>query len=269
MKNQFTKILAIVICILSSTIVNAQKDKPYLKGLTKATEAEMSTVNIMLDGESIAVYDENGKRLRGQEIMNAFDSKKYMPAFYLDAQKECKVVQLNITTKEEMKIMEQMEVDGVFVENEPDLNGDFVINQPDLIGQQAPDFSITDLNGTTYTLESLKGKVVVLNFWFIECKPCVMEIPELNELVKKYANKDVVFLGLAHNNKESLKTFLKTQKFDYNLVPSSTEVAFKYKVSVYPTNMIINQNSEIEFVKYGYDTDILDAIGNHIEELIN
>jgi len=66
-------------------------------------------------------------------------------------------------------------------------------SQQDQVGSDAPDFSAVDMNGNSYSLGILKGKVVVINFWFVECKPCVIEMPELNEIVEKYKSEEVVF----------------------------------------------------------------------------
>jgi thiol-disulfide isomerase/thioredoxin len=86
-------------------------------------------------------------------------------------------------------------------------------NSSDLIGKEAFPFSATDISGNNYSLDELKGKVIVINFWFVECKPCVMEMPELNKLVEKHKNKEVVFLGFANNDKPKIEKFLKTKSF--------------------------------------------------------
>src|SRR5918911_93822 len=49
------------------------------------------------------------------------------------------------------------------------------------VGERAPDFSLKSLDGTTFKSSSLKGEVVVLNFWATYCEPCRSEIPELNQ----------------------------------------------------------------------------------------
>lgn len=98
----------------------------------------------------------------------------------------------------------------------------------DMIGKTALPFSVTDINGNNYSLESLKGKVIVINFWFVECKPCVMEMPELNKLVEKYKNKEVVFLGFAMNEKDKIEKFLKTTTYKYNIVAAAKDVVGTY-----------------------------------------
>ena len=53
-------------------------------------------------------------------------------------------------------------------------------------GSTLTELSFEDINGKNYNLNSLKGKIIVLNFWFIQCKPCVEEFPDLNKLKKEF-----------------------------------------------------------------------------------
>ena len=57
--------------------------------------------------------------------------------------------------------------------------------------------------------ESLKGKVVVLEFWNIACKPCIESIPHINALVDHYRDKPVAFLSVSDDDESRLKKFLK------------------------------------------------------------
>ncbi|WP_435263522.1 TlpA family protein disulfide reductase [Tenacibaculum sp. nBUS_03] len=141
-------------------------------------------------------------------------------------------------------------------------------NQNDLIGTYASDFTVTDINGNEYSLNNLKGKIIVMNFWFIECKPCIREMPQLNNLVKKYKNKEVVFLGFSGNGKLQIDSFLKTQDFFYSIVPNSRKIASKYKVSGYPTNIIIDKNLKIAYASSGLKPTTINNIEKTIEHLI-
>ena len=66
----------------------------------------------------------------------------------------------------------------------------------------APDFSFTTKEGEFISLDDLKGKTVVLDFWGTWCKPCLMATPSLVRLQKKYAEQGVVFIGVAVNDQE-------------------------------------------------------------------
>jgi len=237
---KITRIIIFTVLLFSINTLFAQTKmaQEHLKGLTKALPAELAKKKISFDGETIPVYDVDGKRIRGQEMMTAMMSGKYAPDFYLDTKKDIKAISLRLATAEEQAQMKNAQ--------------QRMTKKSKLVGKKATDFEVTAIDGTTYTLSELKGKTVVLNFWFVECKPCVMEIPELNELVKKYKNnKDIIFLGLATNRKEQLETFLKKQAFGYNIVPETRNVAATYGVSGYPTHIVIGKNGKITFVATG------------------
>ena len=61
----------------------------------------------------------------------------------------------------------------------------------------APDFSVVTANGRPITLESLRGKVVLLDFWGSWCQPCVRAVPSLRKLQKEHANDEFVMLGIS------------------------------------------------------------------------
>ncbi len=117
-------------------------------------------------------------------------------------------------------------------------------------GTSFPKFSFTDLNGKTYTSENTKGKTIILKCWFISCKPCVAEFPQLNKLVEKYQNReDVLFISLTFDSKKELRNFLIKKPFDYAVVPDQKDFMEKtLKVHTYPTHFIIDKQGIIQKV---------------------
>jgi peroxiredoxin len=114
----------------------------------------------------------------------------------------------------------------------------------------APAFSLTSLKGEKFELAVLRGKVVVLNFWFTGCVPCVAEFRKLNDLVNKF-NKEVVFIAPTLDNETTLKRFLKEHRFKYHVVPNAgTLIASTYSDGsgsvVFPTHIVINKEGEID-----------------------
>ncbi|MBK6750075.1 MAG: TlpA family protein disulfide reductase [Pyrinomonadaceae bacterium] len=84
------------------------------------------------------------------------------------------------------------------------------------------DFTATDMYGKKVSTADLRGKVVVLNLWFINCPNCLSEIKALNQIVEEYKNvKDVVFLAPAASPKRELEAFLKKYPFNYQVLPDS------------------------------------------------
>lgn len=116
-----------------------------------------------------------------------------------------------------------------------------------MAGQKFPEFSFTDLNGRLYTNENTKGKFVVLKCWYISCKACVAEFPELNEIVKQYKNReDIVFVSLAFDKADALNEFLLKNPFSYATVSDQKSyLKDTLKVSLYPTHFIIDRNGDI------------------------
>ncbi|MDP2068287.1 MAG: TlpA disulfide reductase family protein [Lutibacter sp.] len=117
-------------------------------------------------------------------------------------------------------------------------------------GEAFSTFNITDLNGDIYNNENTKGKIIILKCWFIHCKACVAEFPELNELVDKYKNReDIIFLSLAFDTEDELKRFLIKKPFNYKV--AAVEKSFfdeELKISEYPTHFIIDNEGIIKKV---------------------
>jgi len=132
-------------------------------------------------------------------------------------------------------------------------------------GQAAPDFTLKDLTGKSWTLSALKGKVAVLNFWFTSCPPCNAEIPELNKLVENYQGKDIVFLALTFNDQNAVTGFLKEHRFAYTILPSSREVDKVYQVSSWPTSFVIGKDGKVAFAA-NYDEHIFDLLNAVIDK---
>jgi peroxiredoxin len=125
-----------------------------------------------------------------------------------------------------------------------------------LVGCKAPDFSVTTIDNEILSLNKLKGKVVVINFWFTSCSPCIAEMPGLNKLVYDYKNTNVSFISFARNDSETLKRFLKTTNFDYKVVSSEFNLEKKYcMMAGWPTNIVIDKEGIVQLIFSGAETD--------------
>lgn len=126
----------------------------------------------------------------------------------------------------------------------------------ELKGKSAPLFEVSDLNGNKIRLDDLLGKVVVLNFWFSRCSPCLEEMPELNDLQKKYGRKDVAFLAMSIEDANRTIDFLAKNTFNFQIIPEAHPIAGQYKVPGYPTTVIIDKNGIVSEVYSGILTDV-------------
>tara|TARA_R110002096_G_scaffold44524_1_gene119680 strand:- start:55279 stop:55845 length:567 start_codon:yes stop_codon:yes gene_type:complete len=113
-----------------------------------------------------------------------------------------------------------------------------------------PPIDYVDEDGTVWTPELLKGKVVVINFWATWCAPCKHEIPDLARVHRKYKEKGVVMLGLMTDKVDDakLKAFSEKYGLDYPVVrvdPSLSE-AFGHPRNL-PTNFVYNRSGHLVF----------------------
>jgi thiol-disulfide isomerase/thioredoxin len=109
-------------------------------------------------------------------------------------------------------------------------------------------FNERDINGQKFDLKKDKGKVYVINFWFINCPPCRAEIPDLNDIVEKYKdNKDVVFIAICLDDADRINTFLKLYPFNYHIIDNGRYIAEKYGVHLYPTNLVVNREGKVAY----------------------
>lgn len=127
-----------------------------------------------------------------------------------------------------------------------------------IIGKEIGDYSLTGRSGKTYTQDSLQGKVVLFNFWSVNCGPCIVEIPWQNKLYRSYKeNKDFVLISILLDKEEDLDKFLhrgltKT-RISYEVVPNGKSIIkenFKL-VKAYPTNLFIDREGKISMRTIG------------------
>lgn len=145
------------------------------------------------------------------------------------------------------------------------MRGDVEAKINEMNGTVAPSFELKDINGKKYALNDLKGKVVVLNFWFTACVPCAMEMPELNKLKEKYKGKDVVFLAIGLDKAEQVKSFLKEHTFDYTILCEGKNTSNDYRVSNFPTSMVIDRTGVIRYAQLG-GQNIMEALTTEIDK---
>jgi peroxiredoxin len=139
-----------------------------------------------------------------------------------------------------------------FISDKPDSN--FIKNLPkrqqqfydESINCKAPDFKVATINGDTIELNKLKGKIVVINFWFMECAGCMEKIPDINRLVDEYKSKDIVFISMSSNSMFSINSdTISKHKLNSIIVPDCKKIADKYGVVSWPTTFIINTKGKL------------------------
>lgn len=129
------------------------------------------------------------------------------------------------------------------------------------IGDPAPEFSTSAIDGTKLTLSQMRGKVVLLTFWATYCPICHAEIPKLNTVAESYKGKDIVFLGVTTEKAPEVKAHLKKTPFAFTVVPDGFGLMMQYgdkskdgKMDMgYPNYYLIDQKGAVVFRGSGFD----------------
>lgn len=131
------------------------------------------------------------------------------------------------------------------------------VQKKEILNKQAPDFNVTTIEGKNIMLSELKGKVVLLNFWFTTCKPCIKEIPELNNLIKEITSRDMIFLSFCNDSKEKMEILLDRLKLPFNFekIANAQSEAQKYMVTSYPCNIVVDKNGIVKYIHDGYSNN--------------
>lgn len=121
-------------------------------------------------------------------------------------------------------------------------------------GGQAPvPLQLRDLDGNAISLDALKGKVVLLNFWATWCEPCREEIPALNRLQQKFGARGLRIVGVdIGEGAPRIHQFTEQIPIQYTLWRDEDSVATKtWRVKVLPASFLIDRNGMLRYQLVG------------------
>lgn len=202
----------------------------------------------------LKIYNEEGERLKQEGLMEMMEDDATEPIAFTDSSLSIKALvyvekengQGNGDQKEEAKRSKKSE-------------------------QEIPrSFEIPLLNGTTHRVDRGKegDSILVINFWFTACKPCKMEIPELNELVREFEEEPVRFQAITHEKASKIRSFLKEEEFLYEQGIEGKELYRSFGIKSFPAHLIIDRKGELRLFRTGYSKERVEGIANELQELL-
>lgn len=117
----------------------------------------------------------------------------------------------------------------------------------------APDFELKDSDGKNLRLSTLKGKVVLVNFWATWCEGCQVEIPWFVEFEKRYADRGLVVVGVSMDDDgwKSVRPWIKEKKVNYPIVIGDEGLGKQYGLEGMPLTVLVDYEGKIADVHAG------------------
>jgi peroxiredoxin len=111
---------------------------------------------------------------------------------------------------------------------------------------QQASFTLTDLQGKTWTLSDLRGKVVLVNFWATWCPPCRSEMPDLEALYNQYKDRGFVVLAISDEDADKVKKYIDENHYTYTiLLDSGQKVNEQYNIEGIPKSFVYNREGKL------------------------
>jgi peroxiredoxin len=112
--------------------------------------------------------------------------------------------------------------------------------------QQQSGFSLTSMDGKTYTLEGLRGKIVLLNFWATWCPPCRKEMPDMEKLYRTYQTKGLTVIAVSDEDRETVVNFLAKNSYTFPIaLDPGRKVNLAFSVEGIPKSFIFDREGRL------------------------
>ena len=133
-----------------------------------------------------------------------------------------------------------------------------------------PEFEAVTLTGDYLTAEELHGKVVLLDFWFTSCPPCIKALPGLRRIHRKMGDDHFVLVSVSTDQDQAtLKEFIAKNGMEWPQVwDKNHELARKLKVESYPSYILVNHEGEIVYSTRGWSERIDMEIGQKVASAV-
>jgi len=137
--------------------------------------------------------------------------------------------------------------------------------------EPAPDFTLTDIYGRRISLSDFRGKVVILDFFYIGCYWCEQEIPHLKAVKEKFGGQVVIIsidIQPDIDTDDKLKAYVSSHDITWYVARDTAGVAQKYEVYAVPTLVVIDREGNIRYRHEGYtesgtlEEEVMELLGS-------
>lgn len=138
------------------------------------------------------------------------------------------------------------------------------------VGERAPEIGLRDLDGNRITMSSLRGNVVLVDFWASWCEPCAEEMPVLERLYQRYRDQGFRVVAVSQDRQVSnVRSFLRQHSVSFPVVhDASHQVAGRYRPPRMPSSYIIDRNGVVRHVHAGFRSEDARTMEREIRALL-
>jgi thiol-disulfide isomerase/thioredoxin len=120
----------------------------------------------------------------------------------------------------------------------------------DYIDKEFPLPNLRTLDNKKISINDLKGKPTLINFWFTTCKPCIDEMPVLSG-IKTQLKDSVNFIAITFETSEKVKAFYKKHKFSFTQIANAKKFTDSMNMEAFPVNIFLDKNGVVKQIESG------------------
>jgi len=141
--------------------------------------------------------------------------------------------------------------------------------EPLKVGEAVPQWTLESLDGETVSFADLRGKIVLIDFFYKSCGPCIAAMPGLQRLYEKYHDKGFAMVGIdPFDDREEVKELLSARGITYTILFSDKKLPSEYHVDGYPNLFLIGREGKLVKLYLGYREDLEERIEEEIVKLL-
>jgi thiol-disulfide isomerase/thioredoxin len=247
--------------IISDSLLNGKKEIKLELILPADKEGTIVSFTYLINAETkVPIWTVMHKKAKDFDYYDELSFSNY----------EFNTLDLNALKKKQAELFEANPL-------EKEANSDLSLKEQMLqVGDKAPlfDGNFYSTQDTFYLADLIGKKVIILDFWYTHCPPCVKAIPALSDFQEANKDKDLVILGLNSvdnqaKSLDNLNTFLSKRQLSYKVVMTQPAVDLMYKIKGYPSMYIIDKKGNVAFVETGYDETKFEELKKNVLELLS